>query len=158
MVHALMAEIQVLLAALTFTNIIDNVRHFSLTCQSNSLVSHVARNWCERVNFPTVSFLCRTKKRQQTWVHSQQNWKMILGSVDLSFVDVLWTFLALCFLVAFCVHKISPHLPRKYEICRLYVLFQDLIRYGKTKQNLKRDDWLRVFDVPKRYLNNIMYL
>ncbi|XP_039983694.1 polyprenol reductase isoform X2 [Xiphias gladius] len=27
----------------------------------------------------------------------------------------------------------------------------DLIRYGKTKQNLKRDDWLRVFDVPKRW-------
>ncbi|KAK2835863.1 hypothetical protein Q5P01_016347 [Channa striata] len=31
------------------------------------------------------------------------------------------------------------------------MLFQDLIRYGKTKQSLKRDDWLRVFDVPKRW-------
>ncbi|XP_070765530.1 polyprenal reductase [Enoplosus armatus] len=76
---------------------------------------------------------------------------MIGSSVGLSLTDVLWSFLALCFLVAFCAHKISPYLPRKYEICRLYVLFQDLIRYGKTKQNLKRDDWLRVFDVPKRW-------
>lgn len=82
---------------------------------------------------------------------------MIWGSVDLIVVDVLWAFLAFCFLVAFSVHKILPHLGRKYETCRLYVLFQDLIRYGKTKQNLQRDDWLRVFDVPKRYLNNIIY-
>ncbi|XP_077440659.1 polyprenal reductase [Vanacampus margaritifer] len=27
----------------------------------------------------------------------------------------------------------------------------DLVRYGKTKQNLKRDDWLCAFDVPKRW-------
>ncbi|XP_061635601.1 polyprenol reductase [Phyllopteryx taeniolatus] len=27
----------------------------------------------------------------------------------------------------------------------------DLIRYGKTKQNLIRDDWLCAFDVPKRW-------
>ncbi|XP_044054693.1 polyprenol reductase [Siniperca chuatsi] len=76
---------------------------------------------------------------------------MIWSSVGFSLTDVLWSSLALCFLVAFCVHKISPCLPRKYETCRLYMLFQDLIRYGKTKQSLKRDDWLRVFDVPKRW-------
>ncbi|XP_045899443.1 polyprenol reductase [Micropterus dolomieu] len=69
----------------------------------------------------------------------------------LSVTDAFWSSLALCFFVAFCAHKVSPQLPRKYETCRLYVLFQDLIRYGKTKQNLKRDDWLRVFDVPKRW-------
>uniref|UniRef100_A0A8P4KKR6 Polyprenal reductase n=1 Tax=Dicentrarchus labrax TaxID=13489 RepID=A0A8P4KKR6_DICLA len=40
---------------------------------------------------------------------------------------------------------------QKYETCRISVLFQDLIRYGKTKQTLRRDDWLRVFDVPKRW-------
>ncbi|XP_034736840.1 polyprenol reductase [Etheostoma cragini] len=74
-----------------------------------------------------------------------------LDSYGLSFTDVLWSFLALFFLLALCVHKMSLHLPRKYETCRLYVLFQDLIRYGKTKQNLKRDDWLRAFDVPKRW-------
>ncbi|XP_053704755.1 polyprenol reductase isoform X2 [Synchiropus splendidus] len=27
----------------------------------------------------------------------------------------------------------------------------DLIRYGKTKETLKRDSWLRAFDVPKRW-------
>nr|XP_046247184.1 polyprenol reductase [Scatophagus argus] len=76
---------------------------------------------------------------------------MIWSSVGLSLLDVLWAFLSLCFFVAFCVHKISPYLLRKYETCRLYVLFQDLIRYGKTKQTLKRNDWLRMFDVPKRW-------
>ncbi|XP_070817249.1 polyprenal reductase [Chaetodon trifascialis] len=73
------------------------------------------------------------------------------SSVSWSVADVLWAFLALCFLVAFCAHKLSSYLPRKYETGRLYVLFQDLIRYGKTKQHLKRDDWLHVFDVPKRW-------
>ncbi|KAM8746333.1 polyprenal reductase [Acanthopagrus schlegelii] len=76
---------------------------------------------------------------------------MSLSSAGWRCVDVLWAFLALCFLLAFCAHKISLYLPRKYEKCGLYVLFQDLIRYGKTKQSLKRDDWLRVFDVPKRW-------
>lgn len=76
---------------------------------------------------------------------------MIWSSVGFSFIDVLWSFLSVCFLVAFVAHKISTHLPRKYETSRLYVLFQDLIRYGKTKQNLKRDDLLLVFDVPKRW-------
>ncbi|XP_029001500.2 polyprenol reductase [Betta splendens] len=70
-----------------------------------------------------------------------------LRSHSLNLLDALWCFLALCFLVAFCIHKTS----RRYETCRLYVLFQDLIRYGKTKQHLKRDEWLRVFDVPKRW-------
>ncbi|KAM9358016.1 polyprenal reductase [Symphorus nematophorus] len=76
---------------------------------------------------------------------------MIWSSDRLSFADVLWALLALCFLVAFCAQKVSAQLPRKYETCRVYVLFQDLIRYGKTKQILKRDDRLRVFDVPKRW-------
>ncbi|KAF7667679.1 hypothetical protein LDENG_00052760 [Lucifuga dentata] len=30
-------------------------------------------------------------------------------------------------------------------------LGNDLIRYGKTKQSIKRHDWLRVFDIPKRW-------
>ncbi|XP_037627204.1 polyprenol reductase [Sebastes umbrosus] len=72
---------------------------------------------------------------------------MSLSSVSLSFTDVLWAFLASCFLLAFCVHKISL----RHETRRVYVLFQDLIRYGKTKQTLKRDDRLRLFDVPKRW-------
>ncbi|XP_029988769.1 polyprenal reductase [Sphaeramia orbicularis] len=76
---------------------------------------------------------------------------MIWSSVGFTLIDALWGFLSCCFLVAFGAYRISPQLPREYEQSRLYVLFQDLIRYGKTKQNLKRDDWLRVFDVPKRW-------
>ncbi|KAM3619219.1 uncharacterized protein V6R79_004697 [Siganus canaliculatus] len=76
---------------------------------------------------------------------------MSWSSVKLSFVDVLWAFLAFCFFVAFFGNKISSHLPRKYENSSLYVVFQDLIRYGKTKHNRKRNDWLRVFDFPKRW-------
>ncbi|KAI3368333.1 hypothetical protein L3Q82_008040 [Scortum barcoo] len=71
--------------------------------------------------------------------------------VCLSFIDVCWSLLALSFLAALCAHRLSPDLHRKHETGRLYVVFQDLIRYGKTKQDLKRDEWLRVFDVPKRW-------
>ncbi|KAK9518944.1 hypothetical protein VZT92_021709 [Zoarces viviparus] len=83
---------------------------------------------------------------------------MTRGSFSASYTDVLWSFLASCFLLAFCAHKISTHLPRKYDTCRLYVLFQDLIRYGKTKQNLSRDDWLRAFDVPKRWFWHFYFI
>ncbi|XP_041861841.1 polyprenol reductase [Melanotaenia boesemani] len=76
---------------------------------------------------------------------------MILRSASLSLVDFLWCSLASGFLVAFCAHKISAHVPRRYKTSRVYVFFQDLIRYGKTKENIKRADWLRVFDVPKRW-------
>ncbi|KAM3875852.1 polyprenal reductase [Diretmus argenteus] len=37
---------------------------------------------------------------------------------------------------------------------RVHLFFEDLIRYGKTKQSLKRDNWLRVFDVPKRWFRH----
>ncbi|XP_071395172.1 polyprenal reductase [Centroberyx affinis] len=76
---------------------------------------------------------------------------MIWSSMGWSAVDVLWLFLSLCFLSAFCVHKISLRLPTRCEKSHVHLLFQDLIRYGKTKQNLQRDNRLRVFDVPKRW-------
>lgn len=66
----------------------------------------------------------------------------------LSVIDILWCFLASCFFVAFCAHKVSLG---KHEKCRVYAIFQDLIRYGKTKENIKRDEWMRLFDVPKRW-------
>uniref|UniRef100_A0A3B4ACG2 Polyprenal reductase n=1 Tax=Periophthalmus magnuspinnatus TaxID=409849 RepID=A0A3B4ACG2_9GOBI len=71
--------------------------------------------------------------------------------VSFSIIDVLWAFLATCFIVACGLYKVSSHLPKKCQKLDGVVIFQDLIRYGKTKQNLKRDDWLRVFDVPKRW-------
>uniref|UniRef100_A0A3P9Q5A3 Polyprenal reductase n=1 Tax=Poecilia reticulata TaxID=8081 RepID=A0A3P9Q5A3_POERE len=76
---------------------------------------------------------------------------MTWSSLGLSLIDSCWLFLALCFLVAFSVHKASAQLPREYRKSSLFTLFQDLIRYGKTKQNLHRAEWLRVFDVPKRW-------
>ncbi|KAM9831825.1 polyprenal reductase [Neosynchiropus ocellatus] len=68
-----------------------------------------------------------------------------------SLVDILWSVLAFSFLVAFVLHKLSVLLPLRFQKSRLHVFFQDLIRYGKTKETLKRDSWLRVFDVPKRW-------
>ncbi|KAI7800247.1 polyprenol reductase [Triplophysa rosa] len=60
-------------------------------------------------------------------------------------VNIIWFSLALCFMVAFCLYKFSLKLP--YELDRV---FQDLIRYGKTKDNIKRQSWQLVYDVSKR--------
>ncbi|KAM8888215.1 polyprenal reductase isoform 2-T2 [Synchiropus picturatus] len=75
---------------------------------------------------------------------------MILSS-HYSLIDIIWSVLALSFLVAFVLHKLSVLLPPSYQKSRLHVFFQDLIRYGKTKETLTRDSWLRAFDVPKRW-------
>ncbi|XP_034534120.1 polyprenol reductase [Notolabrus celidotus] len=77
--------------------------------------------------------------------------KMIWDSVLWSVTDVVWSSLAFGFLLALSAHTVSQYLPGGREKSRFYVIFQDLIRYGKTKQHRKRDDWLRVFDVPKRW-------
>ncbi|XP_051501035.1 polyprenol reductase-like [Myxocyprinus asiaticus] len=61
-------------------------------------------------------------------------------------VNIIWFLLALCFLVAFCLCKFSLKLPHKLE-----QVFQDLIRYGKTKETMKRSSWQLVFDVSKRF-------
>lgn len=96
--------------------------------------------------FPTDSFLCRTKQCLHPIL---MKLKMSWNCVGWSFIDVLWALLALSFSVALCLHKGVPHLLGKYQSCRLVVIFQDLIRYGKTK-NSKRDNWMVFFDVPKR--------
>uniref|UniRef100_A0A3Q3W350 Polyprenal reductase n=1 Tax=Mola mola TaxID=94237 RepID=A0A3Q3W350_MOLML len=55
-------------------------------------------------------------------------------------------------ILSLCAHKVSPKkLPREFETSRLHAVLQDLVRYGKTKHELNRDDWLRLFDVPKRW-------
>lgn len=98
-------------------------------------------------SFPTDAFQCRTKQYVRPIVMKlEMNW----NSVGWRFIDVWWAFLASCFLGALCFHKVLPHLCRNPETCRLVMIFQDLIRYGKTKQ-IKRESWLVVFDVPKRY-------
>ncbi|XP_056133794.1 polyprenol reductase [Lampris incognitus] len=66
-------------------------------------------------------------------------------------IDILWFLLCLCFFLAFLVHRFSRILPAILKNSPVQLLFQDLIRYGKTKQRLKRDNWLRIFDIPKRW-------
>ncbi|XP_040040723.2 polyprenal reductase [Gasterosteus aculeatus] len=72
-------------------------------------------------------------------------------SVSASYADVFWCFLTSCFFAAFCLYELSKHAPRKYETSLALVLFQDLIRYGKTKRPLARHGWLRACDLPKRW-------
>ncbi|XP_037530315.1 polyprenol reductase [Nematolebias whitei] len=76
---------------------------------------------------------------------------MTWSSVGLNLIDCLWSFLVLCFLGAFCAHKFLSRVPESRETSTLWPLFQDLIRFGKTKQSVSRTEWQRVFDVPKRW-------
>ncbi|XP_057696596.1 polyprenol reductase [Corythoichthys intestinalis] len=76
---------------------------------------------------------------------------MSWSAFEVCLIDFVWLFLSFSFFAALLVHKLAKRLPQKYQTCRLNVLFQDLVRYGKTKQNLKRDEWLCAFDVPKRW-------
>ena len=108
------------------------------------------RNCCGRVRFPTVSFRCCTTTPAALPVWDR---KMVLSAVGCTVADVFWAVLASGFLAALCAHKVSQKkLPRGFEESRLHTVLQDLVRYGKTKHELKRDDWLRLFDVPKRSL------
>ncbi|XP_076872319.1 polyprenal reductase isoform X2 [Brachyhypopomus gauderio] len=66
--------------------------------------------------------------------------------VAFQIVDIAWFLLALGFLIAFCFHKLPLKLPADFEH-----VFQDLIRYGKTKELITRPGFLRMFDVPKRW-------
>ncbi|XP_068448964.1 polyprenol reductase [Clinocottus analis] len=69
----------------------------------------------------------------------------------MSLPDVFWSFLAACFLAALCAHRLCARLPRRHATNRAHVVFQDVIRYGKTKQRPHGDARLRAFDVPKRW-------
>ncbi|XP_012677079.1 polyprenol reductase isoform X1 [Clupea harengus] len=66
-------------------------------------------------------------------------------------VDLIWFSLAFGFLLALCLHRFSRYVPHEFERSHIFQLFQDLIRYGKTKAQIKRSDLLRAFDVPKRW-------
>ncbi|XP_023679452.1 polyprenal reductase isoform X1 [Paramormyrops kingsleyae] len=68
----------------------------------------------------------------------------------LCLIDQIWFLLAVCFFLACCLHC-HTYPSGKFERFRLYQLFQDIIRYGKTKKRLQRPDFLRIFDIPKRW-------
>ncbi|XP_076009367.1 polyprenal reductase [Genypterus blacodes] len=76
---------------------------------------------------------------------------MIRSLASIRVADAFWLCLSLCFFAAFLAHKLVHKLPRRVEKSVIYALFQDLIRYGKTKQCVKRHERLRVFEVPKRW-------
>ncbi|XP_026088496.1 polyprenol reductase-like isoform X1 [Carassius auratus] len=63
----------------------------------------------------------------------------------IAIVNVIWFLLALCFIIAFFLYKFSLKLPRSLER-----VFQNLIRYGKTKEDIKIPNWQLLFDVSKR--------
>ncbi|XP_056270837.1 polyprenol reductase [Pseudoliparis swirei] len=69
----------------------------------------------------------------------------------MNFVNVFWLFLSACFFVAFCAHKLAQRLPRRHLTGRAHLAFQDLIRYGKTKQRVQRDVRVRALEIPKRW-------
>lgn len=64
---------------------------------------------------------------------------------SIAVVNIIWFLLALCFLTALCLCEFSLKLPHSLER-----VFQDLIRYGKTKEHIKRSNWQLVFDISKR--------
>ncbi|XP_077573906.1 polyprenal reductase [Stigmatopora nigra] len=76
---------------------------------------------------------------------------MTRSSLNVRLIDFVWLFLSFSFLAAILAHKLAKCFPIKYQTCCLNVLFQDLIRYGKTKQTFKRNDWVCTFEVPKRW-------
>ncbi|XP_064190042.1 polyprenol reductase isoform X1 [Anguilla rostrata] len=73
--------------------------------------------------------------------------------VGFSAVDFTWLLLSLIFLLAFSLHVFLFHSSAKFTQSRSFQLFQDLIRYGKTK-NSQRPAYVRVFDVPKRWFSH----
>ncbi|XP_035270614.1 polyprenol reductase isoform X2 [Anguilla anguilla] len=77
----------------------------------------------------------------------------IMLFVGFSAVDFTWLLLSLIFLLAFSLHVFLFHSSAKFTQSRSFQLFQDLIRYGKTK-NSQRPAYVRVFDVPKRWFSH----
>uniref|UniRef100_A0A8C9TR72 Polyprenal reductase n=1 Tax=Scleropages formosus TaxID=113540 RepID=A0A8C9TR72_SCLFO len=64
-------------------------------------------------------------------------------------VDWLWLALALSFLLAYCAHR---GVPRATERLRLYGLLQELIRYGKSREEWRGSGGARLlWEVPKRW-------
>ncbi|XP_063316048.1 polyprenol reductase [Pelobates fuscus] len=63
-------------------------------------------------------------------------------------IAVVWITLALMFFLALLLHKLGSQSTTRTLLCNV---FQDAIRYGKTKTGLQRPAWLHWLDVPKRW-------
>ncbi|XP_053559936.1 polyprenol reductase isoform X2 [Bombina bombina] len=69
-------------------------------------------------------------------------------------ISLLWVLLDAAFLTAFLLYLFLDSSRQSF----LYSLFQDVIRYGKTKVGLQRPVWLHYFDVPKRWFSHFYYV
>ncbi|XP_053314433.1 polyprenol reductase [Spea bombifrons] len=72
-------------------------------------------------------------------------WPAVPGG---SVIAGVWLVLDVGFFVALLAHKLG----RRGSL--VYTVFQDAIRYGKTKTGIQRPAWLHCFDVPKRWFSH----
>ncbi|KAM4049728.1 polyprenal reductase isoform 2-T2 [Anomaloglossus baeobatrachus] len=79
---------------------------------------------------------------------------LLLPGTGLSLVAGFWALLDVVFLLALFLHLIGDCSRRRAGLCSV---FQDLIRYGKTKLR-GRPAWLRYFDLPKRWFWHFYFL
>uniref|UniRef100_A0A8C4SKH5 Polyprenal reductase n=1 Tax=Erpetoichthys calabaricus TaxID=27687 RepID=A0A8C4SKH5_ERPCA len=63
-----------------------------------------------------------------------------------AFIDFIWLFLALAFAFSLCILKLS-RANVNYSNSKILCIFEDLIRYGKTKNDLRRGAFLRGFSI-----------
>ncbi|XP_069832636.1 polyprenal reductase [Dendropsophus ebraccatus] len=72
---------------------------------------------------------------------------LLLPDTGLSLAAGCWLLLDVAFLLALIIHLLGD-CGRRYST--LYAVFEDIIRYGKTKLG-RRPAWLHWFDLPKRW-------
>ncbi|XP_077333597.1 polyprenal reductase [Lithobates pipiens] len=78
---------------------------------------------------------------------------LLLSGTGVSVIAALWLLLDFAFLIALFFHVLGDCARRSSPLC---AIFQDLIRYGKTK--IGRPAWLHCFDLPKRWFSHFYYL
>ncbi|XP_068134676.1 polyprenol reductase [Hyperolius riggenbachi] len=80
---------------------------------------------------------------------------LLLPGTELSVTAAVWLLLDVAFLAALLLHLLLGGYG-----CRspLWSVFQDLLRYGKTKLGQQRPAWLHHFDLPKRWFSHFYYL
>ncbi|XP_069600563.1 polyprenal reductase [Ranitomeya imitator] len=79
---------------------------------------------------------------------------LLLPGTGFSLVAGFWSLLDVVFLSALFLHLIGDCSSQRVGLCSV---FQDLIRYGKTKLRA-RPAWLRWFDLPKRWFWHFYFL
>ncbi|KAM5192304.1 polyprenal reductase [Mantella aurantiaca] len=80
---------------------------------------------------------------------------LLLPGTALSAIAAFWLLLDVAFLVSLFLHVLGGCTRRSSTFC---AIFQDLIRYGKTKSGQWRPAWLHCFDLPKRWFSHFYYL